>query len=239
MPRRFLKTWAGPAGMRAMRRLPSVTSGDSSSPIECIRCTRRSIRARLSSQITSSFPNACAIAAKVRSSGVGPRPPLTKTSVISASSSSRRIWSTISSGLSRICVTRFTGKPSSRSRSAIQWELVSRVKPPTSSSPMATMLDAGMADHINMERLHAVIRGDVQGVGFRYFVLRKAQQLGLRGWVRNNDDGTVELVAEGARQDLEQLKRAVGEGPRMARVDRVDTRWQSATGNLDGFDLAG
>ena len=90
-----------------------------------------------------------------------------------------------------------------------------------------------------MERLHAVIRGDVQGVGFRYFVLRKAQQLGLRGWVRNNDDGTVELVAEGARQDLEQLKRAVGEGPRMARVDRVDTRWQSATGNLDRFDLAG
>ncbi len=90
-----------------------------------------------------------------------------------------------------------------------------------------------------MERLHAVIRGDVQGVGFRYFVLRKAQQLGLRGWVRNNDDGTVELVAEGARQDLEQLKRAVGEGPRMARVDRVDTRWQSATGNLNGFDLAG
>ena len=90
-----------------------------------------------------------------------------------------------------------------------------------------------------MERLHAVIRGDVQGVGFRYFVLRKAHQLGLRGWVRNNDDGTVELVAEGARQDLEQLKRAVGEGPRMARVDRVDTRWQNATGNLDGFDLAG
>jgi len=90
-----------------------------------------------------------------------------------------------------------------------------------------------------MERLHAVIRGDVQGVGFRYFVLRKAQQLGLRGWVRNNDDGTVELVAEGARQDLEQLKRAVGEGPRMARVDRVDTSWQSATGNLDRFDLAG
>ena len=84
-----------------------------------------------------------------------------------------------------------------------------------------------------------MIRGDVQGVGFRYFVLRKAQQLGLRGWVRNNDDGTVELVAEGARQDLEQLKRAVEEGPRMARVDRVDTSWQSATGNLDRFDLAG
>jgi len=95
-----------------------------------------------------------------------------------------------------------------------------------------------MADHINMERLHAVVRGDVQGVGFRYFVQRKAQQLGVRGWVRNNDDGSVELVAEGNRDDLEQLKRAVEEGPRMAHVERVDTQWSSATGNLHGFDLA-
>src|SRR5438132_10550786 len=125
-----------------------------------------------------------------------------------------------------------------RSRSAIQWELASRVKPPTSSSPMATMLDAGMADHINMERLHAIVRGDVQGVGFRYFVQRKAQQLGLRGWVRNNDDGTVELVAEGGRGELEQLKRALEEGPRLARVDRVETRWSEAAGGLDRFDLA-
>ena len=51
-----------------------------------------------------------------------------------------------------------------------------------------------------MERLHAVVRGDVQGVGFRYYVQRKARQLGLPGWVRNNEDGSVELVAEGARR---------------------------------------
>ena len=89
-----------------------------------------------------------------------------------------------------------------------------------------------------MERLHAVVRGDVQGVGFRYFVQRKAQQLGLRGWVRNNDDGSVELVAEGGRDQLEELKRALQEGPRMARVDRVETQWSAATGNLRGFELA-
>jgi len=89
-----------------------------------------------------------------------------------------------------------------------------------------------------MERLHAVVHGDVQGVGFRYFVQRKAHQLGLNGWVRNNDDGTVELVAEGPRSDLEELRRAVGEGPRMARVDRVDTTWSGATGTLSAFDLA-
>jgi len=89
-----------------------------------------------------------------------------------------------------------------------------------------------------MERLHAIVRGDVQGVGFRYFVQRKAQQLGLSGWVRNNDDGTVELVAEGSRQQLEQLKKALEEGPRLARVDRVETRWSSAAGGLGSFELA-
>jgi acylphosphatase len=93
-------------------------------------------------------------------------------------------------------------------------------------------------DHITMERLHAVVRGDVQGVGFRYFVQRRAQQLGLHGWVRNNDDGSVELVAEGSRKELEQLRRAVEEGPRQARVDRVEARWSEATGGLDRFELA-
>jgi len=90
-----------------------------------------------------------------------------------------------------------------------------------------------------MERLHAVVRGSVQGVGFRYFIQRKARQLGLHGWVRNNDDGTVELLAEGSRSDLEQLMMAAEEGPRMARVQRVEVQWSGATGGLDEFDLTG
>jgi acylphosphatase len=89
-----------------------------------------------------------------------------------------------------------------------------------------------------MERLHAIVRGDVQGVGFRYFVQRHARQLGLTGWVRNNDDGTVELVAEGAREKLDDLRRAVEEGPRGATVDRVDAQWSAAAGNLSAFDLS-
>ena len=89
-----------------------------------------------------------------------------------------------------------------------------------------------------MERLQAVVHGDVQGVGFRYFVQRKAHQLGLSGWVRNNDDGTVELVAEGARDELEKLRQAVEEGPRTAHVDRVDAEWSAATGTLAAFDLS-
>ncbi len=90
-----------------------------------------------------------------------------------------------------------------------------------------------------VERLHGVVHGDVQGVGFRYFLMREAQRLGLRGWVRNRDDGTVEFVAEGGRADLERLKQAAEQGPRMAQVDRVDGRWSEAVGNLQAFDLTG
>jgi acylphosphatase len=89
-----------------------------------------------------------------------------------------------------------------------------------------------------LERLHGVVRGDVQGVGFRYFLVREAQRLGLRGWVRNRDDGTVEFIAEGSRSDLERLKQAAEQGPQMARVDGVDDRWSVASGGLDGFDLS-
>ena len=86
--------------------------------------------------------------------------------------------------------------------------------------------------------MHAVVHGDVQGVGFRYFAQRKGRELGLTGWVRNNDDGTVEVVAEGPRASLDALERAVRQGPRMARVDRVDAAWSQATGGLGTFDLA-
>ena len=87
------------------------------------------------------------------------------------------------------------------------------------------------------ERLHGIVKGDVQGVGFRFFLIRRAQALGLNGWVQNRDDGTVEFVAEGSRRDLEQLERAAREGPRMARVTAVEVNWSQATGGLDRFDI--
>jgi acylphosphatase len=90
---------------------------------------------------------------------------------------------------------------------------------------------------VDSERLHGVIKGDVQGVGFRYFLIGRAKALGLKGWVTNRDDGAVEFVAEGSRRDLEQLERAAREGPRMARVTAVQLTWSSATGGLDRFDI--
>lgn len=83
-----------------------------------------------------------------------------------------------------------------------------------------------------------MIRGDVQGVGFRYFLIRRAKALSLRGWVTNRDDGAVEFVAEGGRRDLEQLEQAAREGPGMARVAAVEVSWWVATGGLDPFDIA-
>ena len=82
-----------------------------------------------------------------------------------------------------------------------------------------------------------MVRGDVQGVGFRYFVLRRAREAGLRGWVRNREDGSVECVAEGARTALERLLAELGSGPRMARVAQVSAHWQAPRGDLVSFDV--
>lgn len=69
--------------------------------------------------------------------------------------------------------------------------------------------------------LHFLIRGRVQGVGFRWFVHREASELDLRGWVRNTEDGDVEVVASGTAEDLAELRASLKKGPRGSRVDRV------------------
>ena len=86
------------------------------------------------------------------------------------------------------------------------------------------------------KHLHAIVRGRVQMVGFRYFVLEKARALGLAGWVRNLDDGSVELVAEGPEERLRQLETVLSEGPRLAHVDDVDARWSDALEGHAGFE---
>ena len=69
--------------------------------------------------------------------------------------------------------------------------------------------------------LHARVRGRVQGVGFRWFVRERAVRLGLRGWVRNLEDGAVELMVAGDAQSLDLLRSALRKGPEGARVDEV------------------
>jgi acylphosphatase len=86
-------------------------------------------------------------------------------------------------------------------------------------------------------RLEATVHGDVQGVGFRFFVARTATRLGLVGWVANRADGGVECVAEGRRADLERLAATLWEGPASAIVERVDVRWLEPTGGFATFGI--
>lgn len=88
---------------------------------------------------------------------------------------------------------------------------------------------------IPTERLHAIVEGRVQGVGFRYFVRENAAALGLTGWVRNLWDDRVELTAEGSREQLERLLSFVRRGPRAAFVTQVKTDWQPASGEYKDF----
>jgi acylphosphatase len=85
--------------------------------------------------------------------------------------------------------------------------------------------------------VHLKIIGRVQGVYFRASTLEKAASLGLTGWVRNCDDGSVEVVAEGSRAKLEELIAWCRLGPAGARVSQVEVRWQSAENSLRGFSI--
>ncbi len=69
--------------------------------------------------------------------------------------------------------------------------------------------------------LHFLIQGRVQGVGFRWFVSREAAELGLRGWVRNTEEGEVEVVAAGNVKELAELRASLRRGPRGSRVDHL------------------
>jgi len=89
--------------------------------------------------------------------------------------------------------------------------------------------------------LHFLIRGRVQGVGFRWFVHREASELELRGWVRNTEEGDVEVVAAGELDDLNDLRSSLRKGPRGSRVDQVIEHVLADTeaANLNSFRIEG
>jgi len=83
-----------------------------------------------------------------------------------------------------------------------------------------------------MEIIHIEIRGQVQGVGFRWFVVEKAEELNLCGWVRNTSQGSVEIAATGQRDALEKFEAQLKAGPRGARVEEVRRLTPVAPGSL-------
>jgi acylphosphatase len=88
------------------------------------------------------------------------------------------------------------------------------------------------------ESLSATVRGSVQGVGFRGFVVYRARALGLDGHVRNLADGSVEVYAEGPRRALDDLRRELARGPAAAHITGVDADFGAARGVAAGFHVA-
>ncbi len=89
----------------------------------------------------------------------------------------------------------------------------------------------------NQKKLHAVVHGRVQGVGFRDATVRMAQSLGVTGWVQNRPDSTVETVAVGDKATLERFLAFLNEGPAFARVEWVEASWFTPTEAFVGFGM--
>jgi acylphosphatase len=90
---------------------------------------------------------------------------------------------------------------------------------------------------MGQKRIHLLVRGRVQGVYFRASAQREAKRLGLTGWIKNRDDGGVEIVAEGEEDQVKDLLVWAQHGPSTARVEEVDTRWRSYTGEYSEFKI--
>ena len=88
---------------------------------------------------------------------------------------------------------------------------------------------------MSAQRLRAVVRGEVQGVGFRWSVQRQAGELGLTGYAENLPDGSVRVEAEGDPDRLDQLEAYLRQGPRWAEVESLDVQRLPATGEFRGF----
>jgi acylphosphatase len=90
---------------------------------------------------------------------------------------------------------------------------------------------------VGSQRLEATVRGNVQGVGFRWFVVRCASELGLTGWTSNQQDGSVKVIAEGNPEKLVRLEERLREGPSGASVSSVESARSAATGEFGSFKI--
>ena len=90
----------------------------------------------------------------------------------------------------------------------------------------------------NTKRVHVLVHGRVQGVGFRYFAQRVAMNLGVAGQVRNMGDGRVEIIAEAGEETLQLFLKRIEDGPSFGHVSSVDVEWSDAVNQFSGFKIA-
>ena len=88
-----------------------------------------------------------------------------------------------------------------------------------------------------MKRVVAVVSGHVQGVGYRFFATRVARRAGLKGWIQNMRDGTVEALVEGEKKSIDEWIEEIREGPRYAEVTKIDQESKDFSGKLPDFDV--
>ncbi|MEM4246799.1 MAG: acylphosphatase [Candidatus Woesearchaeota archaeon] len=86
-------------------------------------------------------------------------------------------------------------------------------------------------------RIHAIIKGKVQGVFFRAFVKKLAGSIGATGWVKNNPDGTVEVVAEAEKALLQKLLDKCKQGNAWSKVEVINAKWKKPTGEFREFEI--
>lgn len=90
---------------------------------------------------------------------------------------------------------------------------------------------------MEQKRAHVFVSGKVQGVYYRATTREEAQERGVEGWVKNLEDGRVEVVFEGETDDIEDMVEWCHEGSSAARVEDVEVEWKDATGEFDGFGI--
>jgi acylphosphatase len=96
-----------------------------------------------------------------------------------------------------------------------------------------------LAQGTSVQARRFLVRGRVQGVGFRWFAEREAHILQIAGWVRNNPDGSVEVLAMGTREQLSGMRSRLREGPRAARVDDIEESDAEPVAGLNTFQVRG
>ena len=88
-----------------------------------------------------------------------------------------------------------------------------------------------------MEQVRIVVFGDVHGVGFRFTAIKIARDLGLTGWTKNRSEGSVEIIAEGLKDKLDNLVTWAKKGPPLAKIEKIKIDWGSATGEFSSFEV--
>mgnify|MGYP001091434636 FL=1 len=87
------------------------------------------------------------------------------------------------------------------------------------------------------KRAHILVQGIVQGVFFRHNTMIKAQELGLKGWVRNLRDKRVEIICEGAETEIVKMIDWCKRGPKGAYVEKIETQWEDYRGEFNSFEI--